>query len=189
MTTAKRLVDELYEVEGKAEIVNGEIVRMSPTGKWPGKAARNILLSLSRYENEHGGGDAFGDNIGFLVNLPHRNSFSPDVAWYAGELGDVDDPDALDFIDGPPTFAVEVRSKNDYGRKAEGKISAKIADYFMAGTLAVWDVNLRSPDPIKLYLANDPANPIAFRRGELAHAEPVLPGWRFPVDDLFSKRR
>ncbi|HXG66858.1 MAG TPA: Uma2 family endonuclease [Blastocatellia bacterium] len=184
-TTAKSLVDELYEVEGKAEIVNGEIVKMSPAGKRPGLAAINIIGRLLEYKRRTKRGYVFGDNVGFTVDLPDRDSFSPDVAWYAGELGDVDDPDALDFIVGPPTFAVEIRSKNDYGERAENKISKKIRDYFTAGTLAVWDVDLRAPEPVKLYLATDPANPIAFKRGELAHAEPVLPGWTFPVDELF----
>ncbi|HXG68526.1 MAG TPA: Uma2 family endonuclease [Blastocatellia bacterium] len=185
-TRYKTLIDELHEVPGKAEIVNGEIVLMSPSGGWPGRAARNILLSLARYEEDHKTGYAFGDNVGFTVDLPDRDSFSPDVAWYVGKLKDLDDEGALEFLDGAPVFAVEVRSKNDYGRKAERKISRKIADYFEAGTLAVWDVDLRSPEPIKLYLAGDPDHPVAFKRGEVAHAEPVLPEWRFPVDKLFS---
>ena len=95
------------------------------------------------------------------------------------------DKDALDFIAGAPVFAVEVRSKNDYGKRNEARIARKIADYFEAGALAVWDVDLKSAEPIKLYLADDPGNPIAFGQEETAHAEPVLPGWRFPVAELF----
>ena len=45
------------------------------------------------------------------------------------------------FIDGPPTFAVEVRSEHDYGAKAETELAAKRADYFQAGTRVVWDVD------------------------------------------------
>ena len=61
------------------------------------------------------------------------------------------------FIEGPPTFAVEVRSENDYGPAAEREMAAKRADYFEAGTLVVWDVDpdaevdprlqTRRPDP------------------------------------------
>ena len=36
------------------------------------------------------------------------------------------------------------------------------------------------------YTADDPANPIAFRKGDLAHAEPALPGWRLAVDAVFG---
>ncbi len=45
------------------------------------------------------------------------------------------------FIEGPPTFAVEVRSENAYTPAAEIEIAAKRADYFAAGTLVVWDVD------------------------------------------------
>src|SRR3989442_1741661 len=46
----------------------------------------------------------------------------------------------MGFIQGPPTFAVEVRSESDYGPAADAQVGAKRADYFLAGTLVVWDV-------------------------------------------------
>jgi Uma2 family endonuclease len=82
-------------------------------------------------------------------------------------------------------FAVEVRSENDYGRAAERKIAAKIADYFAAGTLVVWDVDLLSPDVVRKDRADAPDQPEIFRRGERADAEPAVPGWQMAVDDLF----
>ncbi len=175
----KSLVDELYEVEGKAEIVNGRIVKLMATGLKPNKAAGRIYRSLGNYEDQHGGGVALTDNAGFVVNLPHRESFSPDVAWYTG-------PDTgMKFLQGAPVFAVEVRSENDYGRKAEREIAGKRDDYFATGALVVWDVDLLGEAVIRSYHANDPDNPIIFRRGDVADAEPVVPGWRLPVDDLF----
>lgn len=74
-------VDDLYEVANKAEIINGEIVLMAPTGFLPNRAALAIVLSLSRYEREIGGGFTITDNAAFAVDLPHRKSFSPDAAW------------------------------------------------------------------------------------------------------------
>ena len=50
----------------------------------------------------------------------------------------------------------------------------------------VWDVDLLGTDVIKAYCATDPDNPTVYRRGEVAEAEPAVPGWRMPVDDLFS---
>ena len=69
---------------------------------------------------------------------------------------------------------------------AEREIAAKRADYFAAGTLVVWDVDLLSPDVIKSYNVNDPDTPKTFRRGEIAEAEPAVPGWQIAVDELFS---
>lgn len=181
-TKTRATIEDLYAVpeNGKAELINGEVVRMSPTGSRPGRAAAKILISLLRHEEEHGGGYAFGDNVGFRVNLPNRGSFSPDAAWYVGNI------EGMKFLEGAPRFAVEVRSENDYGPAAEEAIAKKIEDYFAAGTQVVWDVDLLSPDVVKVYRASDPKNPVVYRRGQLAEAEPAVPGWRISVDSLFT---
>ena len=105
-TKTEATIDDLYRVpeNGKAELVNGELVLMSPTGGVPGRTAGNIYVSLHEYERRIGGGYAFPDNVGFIVNLPNRRSFSPDAAFFKGELrGGL-------FLEGAPVFAVEVRS-------------------------------------------------------------------------------
>jgi Uma2 family endonuclease len=89
------------------------------------------------------------------------------------------------FLQGAPVFAVEVRREGDYGSKAEEEIAAKRADYFAAGTLVVWDVDLLGDDVIRVYRTSDPEIPTIYRRGEMAEAEPAVPGWRMPVDDLY----
>lgn len=177
-------VDALHRVpeNGKAEIVDGDVVLMSPTGARPGRAAGKAYASLNQHEELHGGGYAFGDNVGFLVDVPGRESFSPDAAWYTGSLG----TDQMEFLPGAPSFAVEVRSKNDYGPHAERAIARKIMDYFAAGTQVVWDVDLRSDDVVRVHRASSPHAVTVYRRGELADAEPAVPGWRMPVDRLFQ---
>jgi Uma2 family endonuclease len=117
--------------------------------------------------------------VGFVVDLPNRKSFSPDVAFYTGKL-------TMQFASGAPIFAVEVRSEHDYGAKREARMSRKRADYFAAGTLVVWDVDLLSDDVIRVFRASDPTNPVVYRRGQFAEAEPALHGWRMPVDELFE---
>ena len=182
MTTQVRCtIQDLYQVpeNGKAEIVNGEVVLMSPTGDTPARAGGSIYVSLRLYEGRTPG-RAYQDNTGFHVHLPDRDSFSPDVAWYTGPSA------GMRFLEGAPVFAVEVTSENDYGQKAETSIAEKRADYFAAGTLVVWDVDPLSPEVIKAYDANDPDAPKIFRRGEIADAEPAVPGWKIPVDALFS---
>jgi Uma2 family endonuclease len=91
----------------------------------------------------------------------------------------------MDFCDDAPVFAVEVRSKEDYGAGAEQEMAAKRADYFACGTLVVWDVDLQSENVVKSYQASDPENPVMFRRGEIANAEPAVPGGTMAVDELF----
>jgi Uma2 family endonuclease len=181
-TRPKATIEDLYRVpeHGKAELVDGELIRMAPTGFLPSRAAGAIYVHLREYERHTQAGYAFADNTGFRVNLPNRESFSPDAAFYTGQ------PTGMRFLEGAPIFAVEVRSEGDYGPAAEKAMADKRADYFAAGTLVVWDVDLLSPDVIKVYRASDPDRPTVYRRGEIAEAEPALPGWRIPVDELFT---
>ena len=174
-------IEDLYNVpdNGKAEIVDGEIVYMPPTGDMPGRAGFNVATSLRQMEDKLPG-RAIPDNVGFRVHLPNRDSFSPDASFYVGPTS------GMKFLEGAPVFAVEVRSENDYGPSAENAMARKSADYFAAGTIVVWDVDLLSTDVIKSYDANNPDNPKVFRRGDVADAEPAIPGWRMPVDELLS---
>lgn len=145
----------------------------------PGRAGGAIYVSLRAIERQ-AGGRAYPDNVGFKVNLPNRKSFSPDAAYYTGK------PSGMKFLDGAPAFAAEIRSENDYGREAEIEIGPKRKDYFAAGTLVVWDVDLLGDEVVKVYRASDPDNPKIYRRGEVAEAEPAVPGWKMSVDELFD---
>ena len=178
--TTEELIAQLARTPGKAEIINGRIVKFMATGEDPGTAAFNIALSLKLYQRQTGLGRAFGDNVGFIVNLLHRKSFSPDAAFFIGQKS------GMKFLQGAPVFAVEVRSENDYGKKAEQEIADKRRDYFAAGTEIVWDVDLQSADVIKSFHRDNPNEPFLFRRGDAANAEPALPGWTMPVDELFE---
>ena len=90
-------------------------------------------------------------------------------------------------VPGTPTLAVEVRSDCDYGPAAERDMAAKRADYFAAGTLVVWDVD-PIDDLVHAYRADAPDTPTTYGRGQVAEAEPAIPGWRPLVDALFPAR-
>lgn len=177
---AEATIEDLYKVEGKAELVNGEILIMSPTGIDPGYAGDEIFAALRNYCKQHKFGRAVGDNKGFVVNLPHRKSFSPDAAFV------IDPGSGGKFYQGSPAFAVEVRSEGDYGPWAERKLAEKRADYFAAGTLVVWDVDVLRDEVVRVYRASAPDTAVVYRRREVAEAEPAVPGWSMPVSELFE---
>lgn len=173
-------IDDLRRTKHKAEIVNGEMLVIGPSGGGPGIAMRNLIVSLHMHEERHGGGCVYTSRFTYVLDLPHRQAISPDVSWYTGSTGDVGYPR------GAPVFAVEVRDWIDHGDEAERRMAAKRADYFAAGTLVVWDVDVLRENLIRAYRANDPEHPTVYRGGETADAEPAVPGWRFPVDELFD---
>ena len=178
-TKTDELMEQLMKIEGKAEIVGGKIKTIMPTGEEPSLASGEIFVSLHLYARRIGRGRAVPDNATFRVDLPNRQSFSPDAAYMTQERSG-----SMGAIHGAPLFAVEVRSENDYGPAAERAISAKIADYFAAGTRAVWDVDLLSENVVTLHLPQ--SAPQVFRRGDVAAAGDALPDWTMSVDEIFA---
>jgi Uma2 family endonuclease len=182
-TELRATLDDLYEEKGKAELIGGRIVPLMPTGRKPNRIAGRIFKSLDDYAEATGRGEAYTDNMGFAVPelRSGRESFSPDASYYPGPFPG----NEMRFVAGPPTLAVEVRSESDSGTLREAALAAKRADYFEAGTLVVWDVDPIA-ECIRVYRRDAPDQPATFLRGQTADAEPAVPGWRIPVDRIFS---
>ena len=110
-------VEDLYCVpdNGKAELVNGGLLLLSPTGGKPGWAGDEIFASLRSYARMTNFGRAVSDNKGFLTRLPHRKSFSSDATFYTGR------PGGMKYFPDVPVFAAEKRT-----------------DYFVAGWSGTW---------------------------------------------------
>ena len=79
------------------------------------------------------------------------------------------------------------RSEGDYGPRAEREMAAKRADYFAADTLVVWDVDVIRDQVVRVYRATDREGPTIYRSGEIAEAEPAVPGWTMAMDGLFRQ--
>ena len=182
-STSRATLDDLARTEGKAELINGRIVHAMPTGDLPSDVANGIFVSLRLYAKARKKGVAKADGIGYAVpELPSgRESFSPDASFYDGPRP----LDRMRFIEGAPTFAAEVRSENDYGPFAEAEMLAKRADYFAAGTQVVWDVDPKA-ETVAVYRATAPDTPTIYRHGDLAEAEPAVPGWTMAVNEVFD---
>jgi Uma2 family endonuclease len=174
--------EDLARTPGKAELIDGKIVPLMPTGHRPNQIAFRIARSLDDHAESTGQGVAYTDNMGFVVpRLPSgRQSFSPGASYYDGPLP----ANAMRFVEGPPTLAVEVRSEGDSGPAAEAAMASKRADYFQAGTKVVWDVDPIA-ECIRAYRPEAPDSPATFRKGEEADAEPAVPGWRVAAGRIF----
>ena len=181
--TPAATLEDLARVTEKAELIDGRIVLLMPTGRKPGRVAGRIYRSLDDYAAQSGRGEAYPDNVGFTVPRlsSGRESFAPGASYYLGPFPD----DPMRFLEGPPTVAIEVRSENDYTPSAQAELAAKRADYFEAGTRIVWDVDPIA-ECIHVYRAEAPDQPTSFQHGQVVDAEPLLPGWRVDVDWIFA---
>jgi len=181
MIQRRMTLDDLYQVEGPAELINGQIIRRM-TGERPGEVAFNIARPLHAHVKHLKRGKVLMADVGYAVPplRSGREAFCPDVAYHTRPT-----VNPMRFVEGAPDWAGEVRSENDYGPAAESELAAKRADYFEAGTQVVWDVDPVN-ETVAVYRAGDPGNPTVFRRGQIADAEPAVPGWRMAVDDVFA---
>src|SRR5688572_22882419 len=96
-------LDDLYDVEGKAELIGGKIVRLMPTGELPADVGGGIYASLREHARKTRKGKAYPDGVGYAVGeLPSgRESFCPDTSFH-----DAPAPAApaarMRFIEGAP---------------------------------------------------------------------------------------
>lgn len=177
-------LSDLYFIEGKAELIAGRVVQQMPSGDLPSRVALEIAMSLRQYAKTTGTGVAYADGIGFALLPPltsGRESFSPDASFHTGPLP----RNKMRFVEGAPAFAVEVRSEGDYGPSAEVMLAEKRADYFEACTAVVWDVDPLA-QTVAVYRATSPESEVIYRFGDIAEAEPAVPGWRMAVSEVFA---
>ncbi len=187
MTQATRgtaTIADLMRTKGKAELINGHVVTQPPNGYWHARLAMHIMMSLDRHIEVLGVGETFLGLLAYALNDPldsGRQSFSPDASYYAHTLP----KDLWGPVPGPPTFAVEIRTPEECNPAGDAEYEAKRKDYFYAGTLVVWDVDPVGGTVTK-YAAADPLTPVVFAAGQVADAEPAVPGWTLAVDALFA---
>ena len=90
---------DLALVEGKAELVAGEVVSLMPSGYRPVVVSGRIFRRLADYAETTGVGVALTDGLGFAVPelSTGRESFSPDASYYTGSIP----TDRMRFVNGP----------------------------------------------------------------------------------------
>lgn len=166
--------------EGASELVNGEIVYMSPAGAVHHIVGGALFAQLWAYVEAHGLGDAFMDNVGYYLPIPGRKRDTvraPDVSFVAaGRLAEV----PRGFLRLAPDLAVEVLSPEN----TAADMDARMADYFAAGTRLLWVVD---PDrrTVAVHSPHAPARWLAER--DVLEGDDVVPGFTLPVAALFRR--
>ncbi len=122
VTKTEATIEDLIHAPDDAmyELIDGKLVRISPTGFSPNLVAGEIYVALRAYAGSTGSGYAMTDGIAYIVNLLHRRSFSPDASFTRSTP-----ENRMRFVDGAPVFAAEVRSEGDYGNAANRAYHAK----------------------------------------------------------------
>lgn len=172
--------ERLPDDDTRCELVRGRVVREPPAGFEHGRLANRILYLLTRFVEEHGGGEILASETGFVLFDDPPTVRAPDAAFVAA--GRVPSPAPAGFGRLAPDLAVEVISPSN----TLAELHAKVTDYLDAGTRLVWalDPGTRT---ITVYRSRKEIRLLA--GGDELDGEDVLPGFRVRSSKIFGPSR
>lgn len=161
------------------EIVNGELIDMGNSGALHGNLAIILSSALFATVNAQKLGSLFDSSTAF--KMKNGNKRSPDISFFAKERlqGMTELPTG--FLEGAPDLAVEILSP---GNTVE-EIETKITDYFDNGARLVWVISPTQHYVLIYRCAQEPDR--LLKSVDSLDGEEVIPGFIFPVADLFQK--
>ena len=163
------------------EVVNGEL-SMSPKNNWfHGRICVRLLLAIGNFVVVHRLGAVLDSSTGFWMF--NRNCRAPDVSFVPkarlAALGFK--PNENRFFPGAPDLAVEVLSENH----TRAEIDERLRDFFASGTQIAWIIN---PAQECVKVCHAPERRKLLGSGADLDGEHLLPGFRYPIADLFKEK-
>jgi len=175
LLTAKDL-QEMGEEGEFCELVDGELVKLSPSFLPEARVVRTVQRLLDNYVYPRKLGEIFGPDLGYALT-PHRVR-APDVSFVsAKKLIAYGNPQ--EFAKLVPDLAVEVISpevKYSY-------LQRKIRDYFEAGVRLLWIVD---PEMQTVTVYHSRVDLRILTAADALSGEEVLPDFSCSVAELFA---
>ena len=184
MSTAAHLMtaDDLFRLPSDesrwCELVEGEIVRMSPPGFVHGIVSQNVSGLLFKYARQHRLGLVVAAETGFIVARNPDSVMAPDGAFVRQDrLDAIGIPQA--YFPEAPALAFEVVSPND--RSSE--VGHKMRRWLEGGVELAWVIDPAGRN-VTVYQAIDDIQ-VLTEKDSLTGGS-VLPGFQCRVADLFA---
>jgi Uma2 family endonuclease len=161
------------------ELVKGELINMGNSGALHGYIA--ILLSAALF------GLVTSRKLGVLLDsstaftMKNGNKRSPDIAFFAKERLQGLEELPTGFLEGAPDLVVEILSSGN----TVAEIEDKIVEYFANGTRLLWVISPGQHYVLVYRSGYEPQRLLT--SGDFLEGEEVVPGFTFPVADLFHK--
>jgi Uma2 family endonuclease len=160
------------------ELVNGELISMTPSGFDHGAIIVNLTLPLAGHVKSRNLGVVVGAETGFKLASEPDTVRAPDIAFIRRDRLPASGRPTT-FWNGPPDLAVEVLSPSD----TVFEIEDKVAGWLAAGAAAVWVVNPKSRT-IAIHRAGAPSRVLTEQ--ESLSGEDVVPDFAITVGDAFA---
>jgi Uma2 family endonuclease len=177
-TTQKTWTDEELMAlpdDGKYELVDGELLHMSPAGGRHSDTTIAVSSRLHAFVRERKLGRVFEGQAGY--RLPDGNLRSPDVSFVAA--GRLPGGVPKGFLHLAPDLVVEVLSPSDRA----GDVAHKVGEYLALGVKLLWVID---PEKVTAVVYAPGTPPRTVRRDGALDGEDVLPGFSCPLAELFD---
>ncbi len=161
--------------DGRAELVRGELVELTPVKILHGKLVARLLAWLVVFLENHPLGSATTE-VGVVLARNPDLVYAPDVLFVSREQDRAADPER--FFEGAPDLAVEVLSPDDRA----GKVQERIRNYLAYGSRLVWIVDPESRT-VTPYRPSGAAH--VYSGQDTVTGEDVLPEFSFTPVRLF----
>lgn len=177
LMTAEEL-SRLAEDEWHYELVDGRLVRMSPTTGRRGRIVMALLRAVDRFVEEHQLGEVFPAKTGFRISSDGGTDtvLAPDLAYVRAGREPASGAEGYPHL--APDLVAEVASPSQ-GRLEMG---AKAQRWLSAGVRLVWIV---APETRTVEVWRGEGVVRIVTAEEELSGEEVLPGLVFAVTDLF----
>ena len=177
LTTAEELL-KLPRGRFRYELVEGELITISPAGEEHGVIVVNVTLLLAQYVKANKLGLVYGAETGFKISSSPDTVLAPDVAFVRREHITATGL-AKGYRAGAPDLAVEVMSPGDTVKE----VDKKAKEWLAAGASAVWVVNPKQRTVI-VYRSSQDA--VTLTDSDDLGGQEVVPGFRCHVSDIFA---
>lgn len=159
------------------ELVQGELIKMAPTGGQHGVVVVNITAPLAYHVKKNNLGLVCGAETGFRIGRDPDTVLAPDVAFISRNRIPANGVPAS-FWEGPPDLAIEVASPGDSAASLEGKALR----WLHAGAKAVWCL---FPKNKRVVVYPGEGDPITYSENDLLDGGSIVPGFQIQVRDIF----
>ena len=178
--TLAEFLDYAGEEGYRYELVEGVLVRMVGTRPRAGRLNRRLYDQLAPFVRAHGLGTVTQpDEVYDFEHTGQKDTgLLPDLGFYYASREPLVDPDkAYPFA---PDLVVEVAAPTQY----RPEMRAKAGRYLAGGTALVWVVWPRRRQ-VEVWQPGD-RTPATLSIGDLLDGEGLVPGFSYPLADLFT---
>lgn len=158
------------------ELVNGEIIIMSPSGLESEEVALEIARLLSNWVRSRKLGRVLGSSAGFILPNATKDVRAPDASFIRADRLKRTTPD---YAKGVPDLIFEVKSKTDSLEKLHQKIQVFLELGTQVGVLV--DPRTRTMEVYRLGQEK-----IVLQDGDILTVPDVLPGWELMVSEIWA---